>query len=220
MNNFKKVAIDGPAAAGKSTIAKLVARQLGFVYVDTGAMYRALAFKVLEFGVDLQDATAVHDVLMEIEITLLPCGVVLVDGQDVTEAIRGVAVSGIVSQVATYGAVRDELKRRQVMYAESSNVIMDGRDIGTNVMPDADFKFFMVADARVRAHRRYRENLSRGIESDLDVLLGEIEARDEADYSREHSPLLQATDAILIDTGDMSIDEVVNKIVGFIDGSE
>jgi len=216
MNNFKQIAIDGPAAAGKSTIAKLIANRLNYVYVDTGAMYRAITWAVLHNQIDVGDEKAVGDLLVEIDIDLTPKGEVFVNEHDVTTAIREPDVTTHVPQVATYQSVREDLKQRQVTLAQSANIIMDGRDIGTNVLPHADFKFFMVADPRIRAERRHKENISKGIPSDIDTLETEIKARDEQDRTREHAPLKQAEDAILIDTSALSINEVVDKMVSIV----
>lgn len=216
MEKFVQIAIDGPAAAGKSTIAKLMAEKLQYVYIDTGAMYRAITWAILNTGININDEFAVTGLLIKTEIVLAPGGVVLVNGVNVTKEIRNKQVTDYVSKVATYESVRDELKRRQVKLARCSNVIMDGRDIGTNVLPNATFKFFMIADARVRAERRHQENQEKGIESDLSKLEADIKKRDEIDTNREHSPLKQAKNAILIDTSTLSIREVVDKMVGFV----
>jgi len=216
MNKFVQIAIDGPAAAGKSTIAKIVAQSLGYIYVDTGAMYRAITWAALNSGINMNDENAIMVLLTKTDIVLEPGGKVLVNGVDVSAQIREPGVTDLVSQVATYETIREELKNRQVVLANSANVIMDGRDIGTNVLPNADFKFFMIADARVRALRRHKENLKRGIKSDLDSLEEDIKKRDEMDVNREHAPLKQAKDAILIDTSTLSINEVVDKMVGFV----
>ena len=216
MKKFMQIAIDGPAAAGKSTIAKLMAERLQYVYIDTGAMYRAVTWATLNAGISIDNEDAITRLLAETVITLIPNGGVLVNDVDVKEVIRDKQVTTYVSKVATYGAVRDELKRRQIKLAESANVIMDGRDIGSNVLPNATFKFFMIADARVRAERRHRENQRKGVESDLDSLEADIKKRDEIDTNRKHSPLKRAKDAILIDTSALSINEVVDKMIGYV----
>jgi len=216
MNKFVQIAIDGPAAAGKSTIAKMMAQNLGYVYVDTGAMYRAITWAILNDDVNINDENAMMMLLSKTDIVLAPGGKVLVNGLDVSAQIRESNVTAFVSQVATCEAIREELKRRQIVLANAANVIMDGRDIGTHVLPNADFKFFMIADARVRAERRHKENLERGIKTDLNSLEEEIKKRDEMDVNREHAPLKQAKDAILIDTSTLSINEVVDKMVGFV----
>ena len=216
MDKFVQIAIDGPAAAGKSTIAKIVAKQLGYVYIDTGAMYRAITWAALKDNIDINDENEVMMLLNKTDIVLAPEGKVVVNGLDISKQVREPEVTSLVSQIATYASIRDELKKRQVALANSANVILDGRDIGTNVLPDADYKFYMIADARIRALRRYKENLESGIESDLDLLEIEIKERDEMDIKREHSPLKRAKDAILIDTSKLSITEVVDKMVGFV----
>ena len=219
MEKLIQIAIDGPAAAGKSTIAKIVAEELGFVYVDTGAMYRAITWATLNTGIELEKEKEVANLLDEIEIKLAPGGKVFVNDVDVTEEIRATIVTNAVSQIATYEAIRVEMKHRQALLAESASVIMDGRDIGTNVLPNANFKFFMIADPRVRAKRRYEENIARGIPADIDALEQEISERDTMDANRKHAPLLQADDAILIDTSYMTIDEVVAEIVNTVKGA-
>jgi len=216
MNKFVQIAIDGPAAAGKSTIAKIMAQNLGYVYIDTGAMYRAITWAAINSGININDENAVMMLLSETDIVLVPGGKVLINGLDVSMQIREPSVTALVSQVSTYEAIREELKVRQITLSNATNVVMDGRDIGTHVLPDADFKFFMVADARIRALRRHKENLERGIKSDLDSLEEDIKKRDEMDANREHAPLKQAKDAILIDTSTLSINEVVDKMVGFV----
>ena len=216
MKKLIQIAIDGPAAAGKSTIAKLMAKKLQYIYVDTGAMYRAITWKTLDEGIDVDDEYAVTNLLKKTEIVLRQDGGVLVNNFEVTDKLRESNVTTLVAKIATYEGVREELKKRQIVLANSNNVIMDGRDIGTNVLPHADFKFFMIADARIRALRRYKENLERGIESEIDQLEEEIKKRDEIDANRKYAPLKQAKDAILIDTSALSIHEVVDKMVGFV----
>ena len=216
MIHYKAIAIDGPAAAGKSTIAQQVAQLLGYVYIDTGAMYRAVTYTTLKHQIDTQDEASIMKLLDNMTITLTPDKKVLVNGEDITEAIRQPNVSQNVSVVAAHKLVRDELKRRQIDYANIDNVVMDGRDIATNVLPEAEFKIFMTASVAVRAKRRYDENIRRGIESDLKTLEAEIAHRDQLDSTREHSPLLKAQDAIEIDTSNMSIEEVVKRITEIV----
>ncbi len=218
MVRCKAIAIDGPAAAGKSTIAQKVAQMLGYVYIDTGAMYRAITYKALTEALDVTDEEKLMAALASMEITLTPTKHVLINGEDVTEAIRQPNVSQNVSAVAAHKKIRDELKRRQIEYAKVDNVVMDGRDIGTNVLPDAEIKIFMTASVQVRAKRRYDENIRRGIDSDLETLEAEIARRDELDSTREHSPLVKAADAIEVDTSDMTIDEVVQRITNIVKG--
>ena len=209
------VAIDGPAGAGKSTVAQMAAKELGFTYIDTGAMYRAVAWKSLQQGKTVTDAL-INDVVKDIDIVLdYKEGKtrVFVDGTEVTSEIRTPEVTGIVSQVAALGPVRERLTDLQRKMATQGSVIMDGRDIATNVLPNADIKIFLTASIEKRADRRYKEMKAKGYDVDLKKLQEEIAARDKADSEREISPLVQAEDAELLDTSDMSIEEVVKAIL-------
>ena len=209
------VAIDGPAGAGKSTVAQMAAKELGFTYIDTGAMYRAVALKSLQQGKTVTDAL-INDVVKDIDIVLdYKEGKtrVFVDGTEVTSEIRTPEVTGIVSQVAALGPVRERLTDLQRKMATQGSVIMDGRDIATNVLPNADIKIFLTASIEERADRRYKEMKAKGYDVDLKKLQEEIAARDKADSEREISPLVQAEDAELLDTSDMSIEEVVKAIL-------
>ncbi|MBQ3853112.1 MAG: (d)CMP kinase [Anaerovibrio sp.] len=209
------VAIDGPAGAGKSTVAQLAAKELGFTYIDTGAMYRAVAWKSLQQNQPVTDEL-INEVVKDIDIVLdYKDGKtrVFVDGTEVTSAIRTPEVTGIVSQVAALGPVRERLTDLQRKMATEGSVIMDGRDIATNVLPNADIKIFLTASIEERADRRYREMKAKGYDVDLKKLQAEIAARDKADSEREISPLVQAEDAELLDTSDMSIEEVVKAIL-------
>ncbi len=209
------VAIDGPAGAGKSTVAQLAAKELGFTYIDTGAMYRAVAWKSLQQNQPVTDEL-INEVVKDIDIVLdYKDGKtrVFVDGTEVTSAIRTPEVTGIVSQVAALGPVRERLTDLQRKMATEGSVIMDGRDIATNVLPNADIKIFLTASIEERADRRYREMKAKGYDVDLKKLQKEIAARDKADSEREISPLVQAEDAELLDTSDMSIEEVVKAIL-------
>lgn len=210
-----KIAIDGPAAAGKSTIAKMTAEKLGYTYIDTGAMYRALTHKALQMNIDINDEGSLKDLLNSIEITLKPIGksqLVFVDGLDVTEDIRSREVTSSVSSVATHPLVRELMVDKQRVLAEGVGVVMDGRDIGTRVLLNAELKIFMTASVEERASRRHIENEQRGIVSSLEQLKTEISERDRADMERKASPLKKADDALLIDTTAMSIEEVAEKI--------
>lgn len=214
-----KIAIDGPASSGKSTIAKLLADQYQLVYVDTGAMYRTLTYLALKNNVEVEDEEGLIQLLKTIEITFkrMPNGqLVFANEEDVTDAIRQNDVTNNVSVVSSFSKVREELVSRQQFIAEKSGVVMDGRDIGTVVLPDADVKIFLVASVEERAERRYLENKEKGIESDFKRLKQEIIARDEYDSNREVSPLKQAEDAIRLDTTSLDILEVVNKCVEII----
>ena len=210
-----QIAIDGPAAAGKSTIAKIAAGKLGYTYIDTGAMYRALTHKAIELGIDINDGKKLENLLWETTIELLPGAdgqTVLLDGEDVTDEIRTTDVTNSVSAVATHSGVRKLMVEKQRSLGNKSGIVMDGRDIGTAVLPDAELKIFMTASVEERAGRRHLENSKRGIESSLEQLKAEISERDRTDTERVSSPLRQAEDAILIDTTSMSIDEVAEMI--------
>lgn len=211
------IAIDGPAAAGKSTIAKIVAEQLNYTYIDTGAMYRAVTLYFIQQAIDLADEIAISEALRHFEIELVPAEkgqLVLLNGQDVTEIIRSSEVTAQVSQVAALAQVRETLMDKQRDMGKQGGVVMDGRDIGSAVLPFAQLKIFMTASAEERASRRFKENGTRGIHTPLAQLKEEIIERDRLDSEREISPLVQADDAILIDTTALKIDEIVNRIVG------
>lgn len=209
------VAIDGPAGAGKSTVAKLVAQELHLVYIDTGAMYRAVAWKVLHQKKGVTTA-AIEEVAKDIDVRLYYEGGrtrVFVDGKEVTDEIRTPEVSHIVSKVASLALVREKMVELQRKMAESGSVLMDGRDIGTNVLPNASVKIYLTASIEERAKRRAKELLEKGhAVSEADVEK-EIAARDKADMEREISPLRQADDAVLLDTTGLSIKEVVSRIL-------
>lgn len=211
-----RVAIDGPAAAGKSTVAKRLASILSFIYIDTGAMYRALTLEVLNNNIPLHDEQAILSLLKNTDIKLKNVNgnqLVYVNGEDVTNIIRGNEVSQAVSHVAKLPSIREEMVIRQRKLSENVSVIMDGRDIGTNVLPDAEVKIFLLASVSERAKRRYEENNEKGIPSELSSLEKEIAERDKRDMEREHAPLKQAEDAIVIDTTSLTIDEVVEEIL-------
>lgn len=209
------VAIDGPAGAGKSTVAKLVAQELHLVYIDTGAMYRAVAWKVLHQKKGVTTA-AIEEVAQDIDVRLYYKGGrtrVFVDGKEVTDEIRTPEISHIVSKVASLALVREKMVELQRKMAESGSVLMDGRDIGTNVLPNASVKIYLTASIEERAKRRAKELLEKGhVVSEADVEK-EIAARDKADMEREISPLRQADDAVLLDTTGLSIKEVVSRIL-------
>lgn len=211
------IAIDGPAAAGKSTVAKKVAERLGYTYIDTGAMYRSITYAALEANVDLNKEDEVYNVLEQMELDMNEKLQVFIDGKEVTDQIRTEEVSRNVSKVASYAGVREELVKRQKQMAAKRGVVMDGRDIGTHVIPDAEVKIFMIASAEERAKRRHKENLNKGFTSDYEQLKKEIEERDRIDMEREVSPLKKAEDAIELDTTSLSIEEVVNEIMRIIE---
>lgn len=210
-----RIAIDGPASAGKSTVAKILASDLSYIYCDTGAMYRVLTLQALKHDINVEDESKLVALLKDTEITFEPDGdqqKVFLNGQEVTTDIRQPNVTNAVSAVSAHKGVREELVRRQQEIAKAGGIVMDGRDIGTAVLPDAEVKIFLVASAKERAERRYKENISKGIDTPLEVLQKEIEDRDYKDSHREVSPLVQAEDAVLLDTTSLSIDEVVGKM--------
>ena len=210
------IAIDGPAAAGKSTVAKIVAEKLSYIYIDTSAMYRALTLKAINQGIDLENDQAILEVLMHtvIELKQSEAGqVVLLDGKDVTNEIRFQDVTTKVSHVAKHASIREEMVQRQQEMANDRGVVMDGRDIGTHVLPDAEVKIFLIASVEERAKRRYEENIKKGIASSMEELKKEIEERDRIDTNREASPLIKAKDAIEVDTTSLSINEVAGEIL-------
>ncbi|MBR3722564.1 MAG: (d)CMP kinase [Selenomonadaceae bacterium] len=209
------VAIDGPAGAGKSTVSQIAAKKLGFTYIDTGAMYRAVAWKALQKKVEITD-DVILSVLPGIEITLSYKDgktKVFVGEKEVTEEIRTPEINKIVSKVAALPKVREKLTELQRKMGESGNVLMDGRDIGTFVFPNAEVKIFLTASVEERARRRYEELKLKGFDVDLKEIEKDIERRDKLDSERETAPLKQAEDAVLLDTTGLSIDEVVEKIV-------
>ena len=215
MNKKIQIAIDGPASAGKSTVAKILAKKNGYIYCDTGAMYRALTLAAINNKIDMDSEEALMSLLSQLSISFTQEK----DGQhvhlnekDVTNEIRSNDVTNSVSKVSAYKTIREEMVIRQQKFADSSSIVMDGRDIGTVVLPNADLKIFLVASVTERAERRYKENLSKGIESDFEKLKQEIADRDHYDSTRKNSPLVQAEDAILVDTWGLTIDEVVEKI--------
>lgn len=210
------VAIDGPSAAGKSTVAKRVAKELGFVYIDTGAMYRCVTLYALKKKVDCKDTDAVIKLLPHVKIDLCIDGKVLLNGQDVTLEIRSQAVVNNVSYVAANKGVRLFLVELQRNMAKDVSVVMDGRDIGTYVLPDANVKIFQIADVHERAKRRHAENLGKGMECTLEEVEKDLERRDYIDSHREFAPLTKAKDAVEVDTSLLTIDESVDKIISII----
>ena len=213
------IAIDGPAGAGKSTIAKLVAKKLDFIYVDTGAMYRAIALYLLRSGVDTADEAAVSEAVKNADITICyrdGAQQVILNGEDVSGLIRTEEVGNTASAVSVYPAVRAHLLELQRSLAASRNVIMDGRDIGTVVLPHAQVKIYLTASSMVREKRRYDELTAKGESCNLEKIRQDIEDRDYRDMHRETSPLKQAEDAVLVDTSDMTIEQVIDRIVALI----
>lgn len=210
------IAVDGPAGAGKSTIAKLVAKKQNLIYVDTGAMYRAMALLMIRNGVDLKDTDRIISLAETADISIAYENgeqVVLLNGENVNGYLRTEAVGNAASAVSAIGAVRKKLVQLQQLLAAKSDCIMDGRDIGTCVLPDASCKIYLTASSAVRAKRRFEELTAKGEKCDYDKILADIEERDYRDMHREISPLKQAPDAILVDSSDMTIEEVVDRII-------
>ncbi|MBO0439055.1 (d)CMP kinase [Candidatus Enterococcus ikei] len=209
------IAIDGPASSGKSTVAKILAKKLNDIYCDTGAMYRALTYLAIKNDVDFEDEEGLVTLCLEHTISFKQTEkeqLVFIDEIEVTEEIRQPDVTNAVSIVAKHAAVREKMVELQQAIGRAGGVVMDGRDIGTAVLPDAEVKIFLVASVEERAERRYKENVEKGITTDFDTLKKEIEHRDYLDSTREVSPLKQAKDAIKIDTTGMNIEEVVKAI--------
>lgn len=211
------IAIDGPAGAGKSDISKMLAAQLGFAYLDTGAMYRAIALKALRGGVELDNSAALGDMLActELDVRCSREGApeVVLDGEDVTGLLRTQQVGDAASRVSALKLVREWLLEAQRSIARSGDVIMDGRDIGTEVLPDAEVKIYLTASCEVRARRRLAQLLQKGEHAELDDVMREVRERDERDMTRDVSPLRQADDAVLVDSSDMTREEVVKAIM-------
>ena len=209
------IAIDGPAGAGKSTIAKTLAKELGYVYVDTGAMYRAMAYFFLQKGINKDDEAAITEAVDGADVTIrYENGVqqVLLNRENVTGCLRTEQVGNMASSTSVYPAVRTKLVALQQKLAKTTDVIMDGRDIGTCVLPDAQVKIYLTASVETRAKRRYMELMEKGEPADLEKIAADIKERDHRDMHREMSPLRQAEDAVLVDSSDMSIVEVVSAI--------
>ena len=208
------IAIDGPSAAGKSTIAKKIAKKLDYVHLDTGAMYRCTGMKARNQGISLEDEKAICAMLKETDIRLTSDGKVYLDGEDVSSSIRKDEISLAASSVSKHPKVRKDLVARQQNMAKAGGFIMDGRDIGTVVLKDAQVKVFMTASAAARAKRRYDQNMALGIPSEsLEEITKEIEQRDYQDTHRAASPLVKADDAVEIDTSDMTVEEVCDAIM-------
>ncbi len=214
------IAIDGPAGAGKSTVAKEVARHLGYLFINTGAMYRAVAWRALRAGIALDDAERLGQLAQTARIELIgtvDAMAVLLDGRNITAQIATPEISQAASQVSTIPAVRRALVAQQQALGRAGGVVMEGRDIGTQVFPNAEIKIYLDATAAARAQRRYTDDLAKGFDTGpLAVTQAEIEARDHRDKTRADSPLVQAADAIYIDSSGLTIEEVVERILGII----
>lgn len=219
MSRIYNIAIDGPAGAGKSTIAKSVSVKLGFIYVDTGAMYRALALFFLRKGIRPDEEEEISEALHEVGVTITykdGAQQVILNGENVSDLIRTEEVSQMASATSVYLPVRQKLVELQKELARNENVIMDGRDIGTCVLPEADLKIYLTAGTAVRAKRRYDELTAKGEPCSLEEIEKEIEERDYRDMHRENSPLKQAEDAVLVDTSGLTIDEVIGEILKLV----
>ena len=213
------IAIDGPAGAGKSTIAKKVAKELDFIYVDTGAMYRSMALYLIRKGVKAEEKNKIIELLPEIHVTLAYVEGeqhVYLNQEDVSSLIRNEEVSQMTSSISTIPEVREALLSLQRNLAKENNVLMDGRDIGTCVLPNAELKIYLTASTKVRAKRRYDEMIEKGMECNLKELEASIKERDQRDMNREIAPLKQAEDAVFLDTSDMNIEEVVSAIIRLV----
>lgn len=213
---MKSISIDGPAGAGKSTIARKVAEKLSFIYVDTGAMYRSMALYFIRHDIAAQDEEKIAAACPDIDVSIAYQDgeqQVILNGENVNGLIRTEQVSMMTSDTSKYPVVREKLLSLQRGLAEKENVIMDGRDIGTCVLPNADVKIYLTASAAERARRRYKEQTERGVDCDIKEIERDIIARDEQDMNREVAPLRQAEDAVLVDSSDMTIDQVVDEII-------
>ena len=217
------IAIDGPAGAGKSTIAKIVAKTLSFIYVDTGAMYRAMALYMLRCGINPSDSESVSRECHKVDITICHENgeqVVLLNGENVNGQIRTEEVGNMASAISVNGDVRKKLVELQQTLARKTDVVMDGRDIGTVVLPDANVKIYLTASSKVRAKRRFDELTAKGVSCDMDAIEKDIIERDYRDMHRETSPLKQADDAVLLDSSDLDIDGVVEEMKKIIKKAE
>ncbi len=215
MRNYS-IAIDGPAGAGKSTIAKLIAKKLGYIYIDTGAMYRAMGLYLIRKQISLENDESINKACERVNISIaFEQGEqqVILNGENVTSLIRTPEASHMASSCSVKQAIREKLVELQQKLALATSVVMDGRDIGTKVLPHADLKIYLTANSLVRAKRRYDEMIAKGEECKLEEIEAAIIDRDERDMNREISPLCQAKDAVLVDTSDMTIDQVVDKII-------
>ncbi|MFI3208318.1 MAG: (d)CMP kinase [Eubacteriales bacterium] len=211
------IAIDGPASAGKSTIAKLVAKKKGFIYVDTGAMYRAMSVFFMNKNVNADNVEEIESICKDADVKIVyenEAQQVLLNGENITMKLREESVGNMASKTATIPGVRAHLLDLQKNLAKDFDVVMDGRDIGTNILPNADLKIYLTASVDARANRRFKELSEKGMNCDLEAIASDIAERDYRDMNREIAPLKQATDAILVDSSNMTIEEVVETILG------
>lgn len=213
------IAIDGPSGAGKSTVAKALAERLGYLYIDTGAMYRALALKAKEKGIEIRDEKALTKLASEIDINFVNSDnktYIFCNGQNISDAIRTPEMSWMASEISKIEGVRREMVKKQRQMGKMGGVVLEGRDIGTVVFPNADVKFYLDADLEERGRRRFRELLEKGQEVNLEKTIKDIMERDQNDMNRDHSPLRKADDAILIDSTNLSIEEVIKEMMNVI----
>ena len=214
------IAVDGPAGAGKSSVAKAVAAKYGYIYVDTGAMYRALAYKAIENGISIKDILSIEKMLSDTELNISYNELgqrIILDGEDVSDYIRTAAISMGASDISAIASVREWLLDMQKNIARKNNCIMDGRDIGTTILPDADVKIFLTASVEERATRRYKELIAKGEDVTFEAVIEDVKVRDYNDSHRAVSPLKKADDAVEVDTTGMNIEETVNYISDIID---
>jgi cytidylate kinase len=216
MDQHISIAIDGPAAAGKSTVAKRVAKALGFTYIDTGAMYRAVTYAVIKAGKNPTKVEDAESILPSLQIELKEDGSIFCNNEDVTQIIRTPMISGNVSYIAAMKPVRLALIKMQRKMAEHQCVVMDGRDIGSYVLPHAQVKIFQIASAEIRAQRRYLEDQEKGIPATYEEVLAEVKKRDYIDSHRDFDPLMAAEDAVKLDTSQMNVEEVVQAILAIV----
>lgn len=216
-NEIYRIAVDGPSGAGKSTIAKAVAKKLDIEYIDTGAMYRAVGFKVASCGVSPDDVKAIEDLIEDTDIDLVE-GRILLDGVDVSDSIRTPEMSMMASKCSAIPAIREKLVEIQREMGRRKSVIMDGRDIGTNVLKDAEYKIYLTASAEERAQRRFKELQEKGEDQSYEEVLQDIIQRDHNDMTRELNPLRKAEDAIEIDSTGMNVDQVVDAVLKVVNG--
>ena len=213
---MKVIAIDGPSGSGKGTIAKEVARRLGYTYIDTGAMYRCVALKVIENNVDIKDTDKIVNILKNIDITLTNEGKCYIDNIDVSDKIRSMEVTSLVSKISLIVPLREVMKEKQREYVKKDNIVMEGRDITTEVFPNADYKFYLDASLDVRANRRYNQNKEKGIESSIDEIRESLKERDYDDSTRKVGALKRTKTQIYINSDNLTIEEVINKVMEMI----
>ena len=214
--NKKNIAIDGPASSGKSTVAKIVAKELGYVYINTGLMYRAVAYNAIQKGIDLQNEEQVSKSFVSGMIKLLPNEIVELNGKQLINELRDDVISNGASTIARYESVRTKCVLEQQKMAEDKGIVMDGRDITSIVLPNAEIKIFMWASPEERANRRVKQNQELGFSTDYEKILKEINDRDYQDMNRKIGPLVQVEDAVKLDTTDYSIEQVVNEIIKMV----